>query len=362
MRVDEFDFDLPEDRIALAPARPRDGARMLVVRPGDGEALIDAHVRDLPKWLRRGDVLVLNDTRVIRAELRGVRQREGREARITATLMRRLDDSRWLALARPAKRLRAGDEIDFGGPDRACALNALEARVAEKGEKGEIVLAFSLAGPYLDDALREIGAVPLPPYISSRRPAAESDAADYQTVFATKEGAVAAPTAGLHFTPALLDRIREAGVQIEFVTLHVGPGTFLPVKAEDTDGHVMHAEWGEITADAAKLLNEARERGGRVVAGGTTVLRLLESAAGNDGRLSAFSGETSIFITPGYRFRAVDLLLTNFHLPRSTLFMLVSAFSGLDLMRRAYARAIAERYRFYSFGDACLLHPAEPRR
>jgi S-adenosylmethionine:tRNA ribosyltransferase-isomerase len=362
MRVDEFDFNLPEDRIALLPARPRDSARLLVVRPDDAETLLDAHVRDFPRWLRPADVLVLNDTRVIRAELSGVRHREGSQALVSATLLRRTGESRWLALARPGKRLKAGDVIAFGGPDRACGLNAVEAQVEAKGEAGEIVLAFNLAGPSLEDALRDIGAVPLPPYIAGRRPTAESDAVDYQTVFARQEGAVAAPTAGLHFTPALLGRIRETGAGIEFVTLHVGPGTFLPVKAEDTAFHVMHAEWGEVTPAAAATLNAARARGGRIVAGGTTALRLLESAAGEDGRVAPFRGETSIFITPGYRFRAVDLLLTNFHLPRSTLFMLVSAFSGLDLMRRAYAHAIAQRYRFYSFGDACLLHPAEPRR
>ncbi|KAB2846957.1 MAG: tRNA preQ1(34) S-adenosylmethionine ribosyltransferase-isomerase QueA [Hyphomicrobiaceae bacterium] len=361
MRVDEFDFHLPEDLIALAPARPRDSAGMLVVQPSRQEKFVDAGVADLPGWLRAGDVLVLNDTRVIRAELHGMRHRLESEARIEATLTRRLDDSRWLALARPAKRLRVGDAIAFGGPDRACALNALEASVEAKGEAGEIVLAFSLSGPYLDDAIRELGSVPLPPYISGRRPAADSDAADYQTVFARAEGAVAAPTAGLHFTPQLLDRIRAAGVGIEFITLHVGPGTFLPVKAEDTAGHVMQAEWGEVAQATAKALNDARDRGGRIVAGGTTALRLLESAAEEGGRIQPFKGETSIFITPGYRFRAADLLLTNFHLPRSTLFMLAAAFSGLGLMHEAYAHAIRRRYRFYSFGDACLLHPEVPR-
>ena len=361
MRVDEFDFDLPEERIALEPARPRDSARMLVVRPGQRDELLDDSVGSLPRWLKRGDVLVLNDTRVIRAELSGVRHREGSEARISATLMRRIDDSRWLALARPGKRLKAGDAIAFGGPDRACALASVDARVEEKRDRGEIVLAFDIAGPYLDDALSAIGAMPLPPYIASRRPSAGSDDVDYQTVFAREAGAVAAPTAGLHFTPELLERIGEAGVGIVFLTLHVGAGTFLPMQAEDTDEHVMHAEWGEITADTAEKLNAARASGGRIVAGGTTSLRLLESASDASGHIGPFRGETSIFITPGHRFRAVDLLLTNFHLPRSTLFMLVSAFSGLGVMRRAYAHAIAERYRFYSFGDACLLHPMEPR-
>jgi S-adenosylmethionine:tRNA ribosyltransferase-isomerase len=356
MRVDLFDFDLPEERIALRPKLPRDASRLLVVRPPD--RLEDRHVRDLPAFLRPGDALVLNDTRVIPAELRGERVRDGGAARISVTLIRRLDAERWLALARGAKKLAAGDRVRFGKPnDAACLVAGLDATVAEKGDGGEVTLAFDLSGAMLDEAIAAIGTVPLPPYIAGRRPPDLFDRRDYQTIYAREEGAVAAPTAGLHFTETLLARLDAMGVTRHTVTLHVGAGTFLPVKADDTADHRMHPEWGTIGAETAKELNAARARGGRIVAVGTTSLRLLESAADEEGTIRPFAGETSIFITPGYRFRAVDLLMTNFHLPRSTLFMLVAAFSGRETMLKAYADAIASRYRFYSYGDASLLWP-----
>ena len=358
MRVDLFDFELPEERIALRPARPRDAARMLAVKPG--EALRDAVVRDLPDLLRAGDVLVVNDTRVIAAELHGERIREEGSAGISVTLIKRLGSSRWQALARGAKKLAAGDRIRFGQvSDAACLAAGLDATVSEKGEAGEVTLAFDLAGPVLDEAIGAIGHVPLPPYIAGKRAEDEADRREYQTIYAREEGAVAAPTAGLHFTPELFTRLDAAGIRRETVTLHVGAGTFLPVKADDTAGHKMHAEWGTISAATAETLNAARGAGGRIVAVGTTSLRLLESATGEDGIVRPFSGETAIFITPGYRLRAVDILMTNFHLPRSTLFMLVSAFAGLDTMKAAYAHAIASGYRFYSYGDASLLWRAE---
>lgn len=358
MRVDLFDFDLPEERIALRPARPRDAARMLAVYPPSG--FHDRTVRDLPELLRAGDVLVLNDTKVIRAELHGVRERGEASTRIAVTLYRREDAATWRALARPAKRLASGDRVRFAEiVDNACMAASLDATVIDNEGEGRVKLAFDLAGPVLDEAIAAHGHVPLPPYIATRRPEDASDAADYQTVYAKQEGAVAAPTAGLHFTPELLARLRDRGVGIETVTLHVGAGTFLPVKADDTSGHLMHAEWGYIGEATAARLNQARAAGGRIVAVGTTALRLLESAIGDDGVIRGFAGVTAIFITPGYRFRAVDALMTNFHLPRSTLFMLVSAFSGLDTMRAAYAHAIATGYRFYSYGDASLLFRAE---
>jgi S-adenosylmethionine:tRNA ribosyltransferase-isomerase len=360
MRVDLFDFDLPDTAIALRPARPRDAARLLKVRPGAG--LADRTVRDLAEILRAGDVLVLNDTRVIPAELRGERVRDGAAAGVTVTLIKRLDQSRWRALARGAKKLAAGDRVRFGTTaDAACLVAGLDATVAAKGEAGEVTLAFDLAGPALDEAISAVGHMPLPPYIAGKRREDAEDRRDYQTVYAAHDGAVAAPTAGLHFTDALFARLAAAGVTRQTVTLHVGAGTFLPVKTDDTGAHAMHAEWGTISAETADALNAARAAGGRLVAVGTTSLRLLESAAGEDGIIRPFSGETSIFITPGYRFRAVDLLMTNFHLPRSTLFMLVSAFAGLETMRAAYAHAIASGYRFYSYGDASLLWPEATR-
>ena len=362
MRVDQFDFELPEKRIALHPASPRDSARLLVVRPDGAPELADAVVRDLPDLLRPGDALVFNDTRVIMAELSGVRSRGGAEARVSVNLHARLDESRWLAFARPAKRLQAGDRIRFGAREDVCLLGVLDATVEARGEVGEVTLAFDVAGPALDQAIATVGQVPLPPYIASKRKAEAADLADYQTVYARHEGAVAAPTAGLHFTPELLERLQRRGLSSHFVTLHVGAGTFLPVKAEDTDAHRMHTEWGEVSAETAAALEATRERGGRIVAVGTTSLRLLETAAAGDDRIRPFRGETAIFITPGYQFRVADRLLTNFHLPRSTLFMLVSAFSGLETMRRAYGHAIAAGYRFYSYGDACLLDRAQPDR
>ncbi|SDS17209.1 tRNA preQ1(34) S-adenosylmethionine ribosyltransferase-isomerase QueA [Bradyrhizobium canariense] len=356
MRTDLFDFELPPDSIALRPASPRDSARMLIVQP---EAVLrDRSVADLPQWLEPGDQLVVNDTKVIAAQLAGRRIGRDTEPKIEATLIKRLDGSRWQALVKPAKKLAQGDVVRFGNEGRVCLLGHLDAEVEHKGDSGEITLSFSFHGPTLDQAIADLGSPPLPPYIASKRTPDERDAADYQTMFAAKEGAVAAPTAGLHFTPALEMALRDRGIGLHRITLHVGAGTFLPVKVEDTAGHKMHAEWGVITGDTAAALNEARAGGGRIVAVGTTSLRLLESATAEDGTIEPFADDTSIFITPGYRFRAVDILLTNFHLPRSTLFMLVSAFSGLDTMKRAYAHAIASGYRFYSYGDACLLFRA----
>jgi S-adenosylmethionine:tRNA ribosyltransferase-isomerase len=353
MRTDLFDFDLPPESIALRPASPRDSARMLVVRGDD--VLRDQVISDLPRWLETGDQLVVNDTKVIPAQLSGRRIGRPTEPRIDATLIKRLDGSRWQALVKPAKKLTEGDTIRFGNEGKVCLLGHLDAEVECKGEEGEVTLSFSFHGPVLDQAIADLGTVPLPPYIAGKREVDDQDAQDYQTMFAQIEGAVAAPTAGLHFTPALEAALRTRGVGIHRITLHVGAGTFLPVKADDTAGHKMHAEWGCISAETAAALNQARADGGRIIAVGTTSLRLLESAAAEDGRIEPFADETSIFITPGYRFRAIDVLLTNFHLPRSTLFMLVSAFAGLDTMKQAYAHAIAEGYRFYSYGDACLL-------
>jgi S-adenosylmethionine:tRNA ribosyltransferase-isomerase len=356
MRTDLFDFDLPPESIALRPASPRDSARMLVVQ-GDG-VLRDRTITELPQWLEPGDQLVVNDTKVIAAQLSGRRIGRETEPRIEATLIKRLDGSRWQALVRPAKKLAPGDRVRFGNEGKVCLLGHLDAEVEAKGTDGEVTLSFSFHGPTLDQAIADLGTPPLPPYIASKRTPDEHDAVDYQTMFAREEGAVAAPTAGLHFTPALEAALRSHGVGLHRLTLHVGAGTFLPVKAEETAEHRMHAEWGCLTADTADALNAARGKGGRIVAVGTTSLRLLESAAAPDGTLLPFTGETSIFITPGYRFRAVDILLTNFHLPRSTLFMLVSAFCGLATMKQAYAHAIRAGYRFYSYGDACLLFRA----
>jgi S-adenosylmethionine:tRNA ribosyltransferase-isomerase len=356
MRTDLFDFELPAENIALRPASPRDSARMLVVQPG--EVLRDQLITDLPKWLEPGDQLVVNDTKVISAQLRGRRIGRETEPKIEATLIKRLDGSRWQALVKPAKKLAPGDVVRFGNEGKVCLLGHLDAEVEAKGSDGEVTLSFSFHGPTLDQAIADLGTPPLPPYIASKRTPDDQDMADYQTMFAVNEGAVAAPTAGLHFTPALEAALRGHGVGLHRLTLHVGAGTFLPVKVDETSEHRMHAEWGCISAETAAALNDARANGGRIVAVGTTSLRLLESAAVDDGTIQPFNAETAIFITPGYRFRAVDILLTNFHLPRSTLFMLVSAFSGLDTMKRAYAHAIAGGYRFYSYGDACLLFRA----
>jgi len=352
MRTDLFDFELPAENIALRPASPRDSARMLVVK---GDRLDDRVVSDLPSFLEPGDQVVVNDTKVISAQLHGRRIGRETEPKIDATLIKRIDGSRWQALARPAKKLAEGDRIRFGNEGRVCLLGHLDAEVEHKGEEGEVTLSFTFHGPALDQAIADLGSPPLPPYIAGKRAADDRDLSDYQTMFASEEGAVAAPTAGLHFTPALEAALKERGIGLQRLTLHVGAGTFLPVKADDTSGHKMHAEWGSLSEATAAALNDARRRGRRIVAVGTTSLRLLESAAREDGTIAPFEGETAIFITPGYRFRAVDVLMTNFHLPRSTLFMLVSAFSGLETMKQAYAHAIGAGYRFYSYGDACLL-------
>ena len=341
MKVDEFDFDLPADRIALRPARPRDAARMLVVEQG---RLSDRRVAELADLLRPGDVLVFNDTRVIPAQLEGVRG----AARVGVTLHKRAGLRSWWAFVRNAKRVRDGDVVDFG--------QGVSATAIERDEQGAIRFEFAGEEP-VELLLERAGHMPLPPYIASKRPADAEDAADYQTMFAREAGAVAAPTAALHFTDAMIAALDARGIARETLTLHVGAGTFLPVKVEDTADHRMHAEWGRIDQATADRLNAARAAGGRLIAVGTTSLRLLESAARDDGIVEAFEGDTAIFITPGYRFRAVEGLMTNFHLPKSTLFMLVSALMGLDTMQAAYAHAIADEYRFYSYGDASLLLP-----
>lgn len=342
MRVDLFDFELPADRIALRPADPRDSARLLLVGPG---GLVDHEILDLPGLLRPGDILVFNDTRVIPAQLEG---RRG-DARIGATLHKREGPRAWRAFVRNAKRVREGDRLDFA--------DGVSAFASEKAQDGSLLLTFEGVEP-VERLLERTGRMPLPPYIAGRREPDERDVRDYQTMFARETGAVAAPTAALHFTPRLMAALAAAGIGHETLTLHVGAGTFLPVKAEDTSGHAMHAEWGRIDSAASERLNAARAAGGRIIAVGTTSLRLLESAAGEDGRIGPFEGDTAIFITPGYRFRAIDGLVTNFHLPRSTLFMLVSALMGRERMLDAYAHAIERGYRFYSYGDSSLLLPA----
>lgn len=355
MRVDIFDFDLPDERIALRPASPRDSARLLVVDPDGEPELADRSVHDLADLLDPGDVLVFNDTKVIPAQLEGSRIRSENTVSVSVTLHMRVSASQWKAFAKPGKRIKQGDRIQFGHEGNACLVGALDATILEKGEAGEVTLGFDLSGPALDEAIAAVGHIPLPPYIASKRPEDDRDRADYQTIYAREEGAVAAPTAGLHFTPELFEILDKKGIEQAFVTLHVGAGTFLPVKADDTADHLMHCETGSIDAATANRLNEVKARGGRIVCVGTTSLRLLESAATEDGKMRAWSGNTNIFITPGYRFKFVDLLMTNFHLPRSTLFMLVSAFSGLETMRAAYAHAIKTGYRFYSYGDTSLL-------
>jgi S-adenosylmethionine:tRNA ribosyltransferase-isomerase len=345
MRVDDFDFDLPADRIALRPARPRDAARMLVV---DGEDIGDKHVVDLPSLLHPGDVLVFNDTRVIPAQLEGKRG----EASIGATLHKRDGPRDWWAFVRNAKRVRNGDVIDFG--------RGVHASAVERDEAGAILLSFHGQDP-VELLLERAGTMPLPPYIAGKRRTDAADRDDYQTMFAKEEGAVAAPTAALHFTDRLITALDERGVIRETLTLHVGAGTFLPVKVDDTADHRMHSEWGRIDVATADRLNAARAAGGRLIAVGTTSLRLLESATGEDGKTRPFDGDTAIFITPGHRFRAVDGLMTNFHLPRSTLFMLVSALMGIEVMKSAYRYAIANDYRFYSYGDSSLLLPQRPK-
>ena len=353
MKTADFDFDLPEDLIALRPADPRDSARLLVVRDG---ALADHVIRDLPDFLHPGDALVFNDTRVIPARLSGVRERpnpvvggpegETLSVAVEATLHHRDTPDTWSAFMKPGKRIRPDDRIVF---------DSLSATVVAKSDDGLITLRFDVTGPALDEAIRTVGVMPLPPYIAAKRPEDDRDRSDYQTVFATHDGSVAAPTAGLHFTPALLEAIRAKGVSAHAVTLHVGAGTFLPVKVDDTADHRMHSEWGTVSPETAAALNAVHANGGRIVCVGTTSLRLLESATTPDGVIQPFHGDTAIFITPGYAFRAADVLMTNFHLPKSTLFMLVSAFAGLDTMKAAYAHAVSDGYRFYSYGDGSLL-------
>ncbi|QDL92625.1 tRNA preQ1(34) S-adenosylmethionine ribosyltransferase-isomerase QueA [Paroceanicella profunda] len=348
MKLADFDFELPEEHIALRPARPRSSARLLVAR---GRDITDSTVADLPDWLRPGDMLVFNDTRVIPARLFGERLRESADgpglARIEATLIRRIDAARWEALARPGKRLRAGDRLRFG---------TLGATLESRGAAGSVTLCFDIAGPELDAAIALAGQMPLPPYIAARRPADEQDRTDYQTVFAERDGAVAAPTASLHFDDALLERLAARGVLSTRVTLHVGAGTFLPVSVEDVSEHRMHSEWGNVSGQAAADIRAAKAAGGRIIPVGTTALRLIETAAAG-GAIAPWSGDTDIFITPGHVFRVADGLMTNFHLPRSTLMMLVSALMGMEEIRRIYGHAIASGYRFYSYGDSSLLLP-----
>ena len=344
MQVDEFDFDLPESLIALRPAQPRDTARLLHIPAAANRA--NKSVRDLPQLLRTGDALVVNTTKVIPARLIGTRLRtDGEGAKIEITLIERLGPVDWRCFMKPAKKVKDGDIIDFG---------RVEAEVSER-EEGAARLVFRLPPDAMETSLAELGTMPLPPYIAGKRAPDAQDNDDYQTLFAREEGAVAAPTAGLHFTSELVAALKEQGVTLHEVTLHVGPGTFLPVKVDNIKDHKMHGEWGQVTAETAAALNNVKESGGRIVCVGTTSLRLIESATSEDGVMNPYEDVTDIFISPGYRFRAADMLLTNFHLPRSTLFMLVSAFSGLEEMQAAYAHAIAEAYRFYSYGDACLL-------
>ncbi len=355
MRVDQFDFDLPEDRIALRPVSPRDAARMLVLKAASQR---DLHISDLPDELRAGDILVVNKTRVIPARLHGHRAPRAKALdqnapgpSIEVTLHKRESPDTWAAFAKPGKRLAIGETIAFG--------QTLSAQVKAKHEGGEVELLFSEAGGKLDAAIAVAGEMPLPPYIASKRAVDVQDLSDYQTLFAQEDGSVAAPTAGLHFTPELKSALEGRGIALEEVTLHVGAGTFLPVKAEQTEDHMMHREWGLVSATTADALSQVRDKGGRIIAVGTTALRILETCARPTGTIAAFEGDTDIFITPGYEFKAIDGLLTNFHLPRSTLFMLVSAFAGLENMKAAYAHAIEAEYRFYSYGDACLLWPEE---
>ncbi len=382
IRLSDFDFELPEDRIALHPVSPRDSSRLLVVRPKGAPELSDHAFSDLSELLNPGDLLVFNNTRVIPARLLGTRIRDDNHQAIEALLLKRLDEGTWEAFAKPGKRLKIGDRIVFGTVNPACLTGHLVAEVIAKGEEGVVTFRFDRTGAYLDEAIALVGAMPLPPYIlEARRRSGDdktsADASDYQTIFAARDGAVAAPTASLHFTPELLTRLDARGVKHVFVTLHVGVGTFLPVKTENLDAHKMHAEWGEVSAEAAAIIRETRERGGRIVAVGTTACRLIEAAAcaaevvpgsasaqaaegesaAEPGGIRPFLGETDIFIRPSYRFRTTDALITNFHLPKSTLLMLVSAFAGVEPMRRAYAHAIQAGYRFYSYGDGSLLFP-----
>ncbi len=352
MRVDEFDFELPEKNIALRPAIPRDSARLLLVNGGQVDEFENLTVSNLPGLLRKGDALIFNDTRVIPAQLQGTRDRNGVIAHLGVTLHLRTSGDTWHAFVRGSKKLAVGELVDFGAA-------GLKAIATEKRDAGEVVFQFNLSGPQLDAALVEAGEIPLPPYIASKRATDARDHKDYQTIYAAKDGAVAAPTAGLHFTPELFEALDRAGIERHAVTLHVGAGTFLPVKVDDTNDHKMHVESGTISAETAAALNRVRSNDGRLICVGTTSLRLLESAVEEDGTFVPWHGETDIFITPGFSFKAADALMTNFHLPRSTLFMLVSAFAGRETMRNAYQHAIDNEYRFYSYGDSSLLFPAE---
>lgn len=352
MRVDLFDFNLPEENIALRPADPRDSAKMLIV----GDKLQDKQVSDLADLLEAGDALVFNNTRVIPTKIEGVRIREGTTATVHANLHTRLSSDRWYCFVKGAKKLKPKDRIRFGVGAEHCG--SLDCKVIDKHENGDVELQFDLSGAAFDQKLAQIGTMPLPPYIAGKREADEKDHSDYQTMYAKEDGAVAAPTAGLHFTPQLMQKLDDKGVSKHFVTLHVGPGTFLPMKVDDTQDHVMHSEWGIVSEETAAALNQVKASGGRIICVGTTSLRLIESAANEDGKVQPWEGATDIFITPGYTFKATDMLMTNFHLPKSTLFMLVSALCGLDKMQEAYAHAIENNYRFYSYGDSSLLYRA----
>jgi S-adenosylmethionine:tRNA ribosyltransferase-isomerase len=355
MRIDAFDFDLPEDRIALRPVRPRDAAKLLVVKPDQKKRFRDDTVLNLADYLDAGDLLVFNNTKVIPAELAGERHRGEAVSKVSINLHKKSDAFTWQSFARPQKRLKADDSILFKNQNGEIVLKA---EVLKLAEGGEVTLRFEQTGPDFEAGLAQSGRMPLPPYIGLKRDQDEADLEDYQTVYASEAGAVAAPTAGLHFTDRIFKSLENKGIQSAYVTLHVGAGTFLPVKAEDTDNHKMHAEWGQIDEATAALINETRKQGKRIVAVGTTSLRLLESAAADDGFIKPFEGDTDIFIKPGYRFKMIDALMTNFHLPKSTLFMLVSALSGLETMKAAYKHAVENRYRFYSYGDSSLLFKA----
>ena len=364
LTLSDFDFHLPDERIALHPVHPRDSSRLLRVEAGATQQLADYRFSDLPTLLRAGDLLIFNDTKVIPARLLGTRIRDDHRVTIEALLLKRLDECTWQAFAKPGKRLKIGDRVVFGDAGEVCLMASLTAEVMAKSEEGIVTFRFDRAGAFLDEALGLVGHMPLPPYILEARKRvgegeAAADARDYQTVFAQKTGAVAAPTASLHFTPELIARLDDAGISHAFVTLHVGAGTFLPVKDDNLDHHKMHAEWGEISTTTALRINATRNAGGRIIAVGTTACRLIESATNGDGQVQPFLGETDIFIRPGYRFLATDALITNFHLPKSTLLMLVSAFAGVEPMRAAYAHAIQTGYRFYSYGDSSLLFPAK---
>ncbi|GJM02131.1 MAG: S-adenosylmethionine:tRNA ribosyltransferase-isomerase [Rhodomicrobium sp.] len=358
MQLDDFDFTLPEELIALYPPDERDGGRLLHV--SEGGDFSDNMVKDLPSYFEAGDVLVVNDSRVLPAALDGVRIRGEYSASIHLNLHKRVSENEWLAFAKPAKRLKAGDLLQFGDDNNSCDMGRLDGRVETVEGGGEVLISFSLTGAVLDERLKMVGAMPLPPYIAAKRAPDQSDFQSYQTVYSQYDGSVAAPTAGLHFTPSLLNEIEARGVKVLRVTLHVGAGTFLPVKTQNIADHQMHAEWGEVTDDTVQVIKQAKAAGKRVCAVGTTSLRLLEAAAkANSGTLKSWRGETDIFITPGFQFQVVDRLMTNFHLPKSTLFMLVSAFSGSSVMKQAYAHAIDQKYRFYSYGDASLLERGE---